>query len=61
MGREGEPAVTVVLAGGIFSDSYISSLVEVRLAETLRKASIQKPSIEPAEAAARLAAHLSSF
>ena len=62
MGRAGEEPMTVVLAGGIIAspDSYISHLVTDRLGRTLPQANLRRPTMPPAEAAARLAARLAN-
>ncbi len=58
MGREGEERVALVLAGGVVSDpeSVVSKAIVARLSQTLPAATLCRPTIEPAEAAARLAA-----
>ena len=52
----------VLWAGGIISspDSYVSTLVTQRLAQTLPKGRLCRPSMTPGEAAARLAVRLTA-
>mmetsp|Transcript_62077 Transcript_62077/g.146376 ORF Transcript_62077/g.146376 Transcript_62077/m.146376 type:complete len:331 (-) Transcript_62077:35-1027(-) len=58
VGRAHEERVSLVLAGGVLSDadSVVSNVVSARLAQSLPNTVLCRPSMEPAEAAARLAA-----
>ena len=60
MGREDEAEVPIVLAGGIVSsaESYLCRRVAERLARTLPRGIVRRPSMTSSEAAARLAARL---